>query len=235
MKEHNVCVKTPNKSLGRWCKLRLGGHDTVRRVDCDGEAIHNIVQNVLVLSATKNGPQSMHRCKPEKMEQKDIERCWTRISTLEEGWVLAPNMRGWKVEGRKRRVAREGCKRLPEEFGVGGFLAQTGLWNIAKKRMLEGRGALPKADGDLLCEHQATHKENFLSRWLREDVKGKEERKRLNEEAKQEDSKSGNREVAGERERVENKRCLDRLRWRVLGILSVFRRVRLLCLRLCLV
>ena len=29
-------------------------------------------------------------------------------------------------------------------------MAQRGLWNIAKKRLLEDRGALPKEDGDLL-------------------------------------------------------------------------------------
>ena len=81
--------------------------------------------------------------------------------------------------------------------------------------MLEDGGVLPKEDGDLLREYQALHEENFLSSWLREDVEGKEEeRARLNEEAKQEESRSGKREVEGEsvRERVEIERiCLDRV------------------------
>ena len=73
-------------------------------------------------------------------------------------------------------------------------MAQKGLWNITTMRILEDRGALPKEDGDLLRGFQAMHEEHFLSSWLREDVEGKEEEKeRLNEEAKQEGSKSGKR------------------------------------------
>ena len=48
-----------------------------------------------------------------------------------------------------------------------------------------------------LREYHAMHEENFLSSWMREDVEGKEEeRARLNEEAEQEESKRGKREVA---------------------------------------
>ena len=63
---------------------------------------------------------------------------------------------GQLIEGQKTRVTRMECKRLWEEFEVGSFIAQKGLWNIAKKRMLEDRG-------DLLREYQAMHEENFLS------------------------------------------------------------------------
>ena len=70
-------------------------------------------------------------------------------------------------------------------------MAQKGLWNITTKKEKEKRGALPKEDGDLLRGYQAMHEENFLSSWLRENVEGEEEeRERLNEEAKQEGSKS---------------------------------------------
>ena len=52
-------------------------------------------------------------------------------------------------------------------------MAQKGLWNIVKRRMLEDR-------------------ENFLSSWLRKNVEGvEEERERLNDEAKQEERKVG--------------------------------------------
>ena len=69
--------------------------------------------------------------------------------------------------------------------------------------MFEDRGALPREDGVLLRAYQATHEENFLSRWLREDVEGKEEeREILNKEAKEEERKSVRREVEGERGRV---------------------------------
>ena len=93
------------------------------------------------------------------------------------------------MKGEKERVTRRECKSLREEFEVGGFMAQKGLWNITKRRMLEDRVALPREDGDLLREYQAVHEENFLSSWLREE--GKElERERLNKKAKEEECKS---------------------------------------------
>ena len=48
-------------------------------------------------------------------------------------------------------------------------MEQEGLWNITRKRMLEDREAVPREDVDLLSD--------FLSSWLREDVKGKNEEK----------------------------------------------------------
>ena len=73
--------------------------------------------------------------------------------------------------------------------------------------MLEERGAWPKEDGDSLRQYQAMQEENFLSSWLRGDVEGKEqERKRLNEEVKPEESKSGKGEVEGKMERKDQKK-----------------------------
>ena len=70
--------------------------------------------------------------------------------------------------------------------------------------MLEDRGALPKEDGNQLQEYGAMREEKFLSSWLREDVEGaKAEMERLKEEAKQEENKSGKREVEKEGERIE--------------------------------
>ena len=43
--------------------------------------------------------------------------------------------------------------------------------------MLQDRGALAKEEGDIVREYKAMHEENFLSRWLREDVEGAEERR----------------------------------------------------------
>ena len=57
---------------------------------------------------------------------------------------------------------------------------------------LEDRGALPEEDGNQFWEFRSTHEEQNLSSWLRQDVEGeKAEMKRLNEKAKQEESKSG--------------------------------------------
>ena len=56
-------------------------------------------------------------------------------------------------------------------------------------------------DGDQLREYKAVHEERFLSSWRREDVEGTEDgRKNINEEAGEEESKSGKREVEREKE-----------------------------------
>ena len=58
--------------------------------------------------------------------------------------------------------------------------------------MLEVRGALPEEDGNQFKGFRSTHEEKILTSWLRQDVEGeKAEIKWLNEKAKQEESKSG--------------------------------------------
>ena len=133
------------------------------------------------------------------MHTKEYGKMLKRNLIFEEGRLPAKNARGWKIEGQKRRVTWKENKQLREEFEVGGFMAQQGLWNIAKKRMLEDRGDPLEEDGNQLREYRATH-EQILSSWLREDVEGeKAEMERLKEEAKQEESKSGRRGESGGR------------------------------------
>ena len=52
-------------------------------------------------------------------------------------------------------------------------MAQKGLWNLAREKRLQDRGALPEEEGDMVREYKAMHEENFLSSWLKEDVEGK--------------------------------------------------------------
>ena len=74
-------------------------------------------------------------------------------------------------------------------------MAQTSLWNIAKKRTLEDRG--------LIREYKAMHEENFLSSWWREDVEGKAEvMEKMSNETKEEEKKRGKRDFEGEKGRV---------------------------------
>ena len=144
-----------------------------------------------------------------------MDRCFHESKFSKRSGPLPRMREDGQLKGKRGGVTRKWRKRPREEFEVRGFMAQKGLWNIARKRTLEDRGALPTEDGDLLREYQAMHEDNFLSRWLREHVEGKaEEREKLNKEAKEEESKSGKRVVNGERERVEmnSKRiCMDRL------------------------
>ena len=72
------------------------------------------------------------------------------------------------------------------------------MWNIAKKRMLEDRGASPKEEGDSTREHKAMHEEHVLSSWLRRNVEGRAAQKEtMKKEAKEEESNSGKRVVDG--------------------------------------
>ena len=64
-----------------------------------------------------------------------------RIQVLEEGWVPAKEAKNWKIEGQKRRITRKEHRSLWNEFKTEGFMAQRGLWNVARKKMLRGRGA----------------------------------------------------------------------------------------------
>ena len=57
------------------------------------------------------------------------------------------------------------------------FMAQKGLCNLAKEKIMRERGELPKEEGDAVREYKAMHEENFLSSWPREDEKSKEERR----------------------------------------------------------
>ena len=55
-------------------------------------------------------------------------------------------------------------------------MAQTGLWNLAKEKIMKERGEWPHEEGDVVREYKAMHEEDFLISWLREDEKTKEER-----------------------------------------------------------
>ena len=92
-------------------------------------------------------------------------------------------------------------------------MAQKICKTVPKKRMLEDRGALTEEFGNVIREYQAMQEENVLHGWLRENVEGKaEEMENVSRAAKEEESKSGKREVEEKREVVEvnSKRvCFD--------------------------
>ena len=76
----------------------------------------------------------------------------------------------------------EGGRFLPKRQQIGkveGFMAQKGLWNLARNKALQEKGALPREEGDTIREYTAMHEEKFLSSCLREDgrVRQKEKRK----------------------------------------------------------
>ena len=67
----------------------------------------------------------MTRCRPEQSDTKEHGNMLNRESSSQKkDRCRTENATGWKVDGDKTRVTREECKRLREEFEVGGFTAQ---------------------------------------------------------------------------------------------------------------
>ena len=161
----------------------------------------------------------MNRYTPEKMDTKEYGNMIKLILIPER--VPAKNTRGWTIE-RQRSVIRKECKRLREEFEVGGFMAQKALCKFASKRMLEDRGPCPEKTETCSVNSEPCTRKTFSAFGWKEDVGGKEEkRERMNKETNEEESRK--REVEGERERVafnSQRICLDRLSTKVFEVLS---------------
>ena len=75
-----------------------------------------------------------------------------RIQVLADGRVPDKEAKNWRIEGQKRRITRKEYRRLLNKFQMEGFMAQKGLWNLARKSVLQDRGALPEEEGDVIGE-----------------------------------------------------------------------------------
>ena len=116
----------------------------------------------------------MNCCNPDQMGTQEDGKMLTRIHVLEVGRVPAKEAKSWIIEGQKRRITRKEYQRLVNKFEMEGFMAQKGLWNLVREKVLRESGELPKEVGDVITEYKAMHEENFLSSWLRKDGKEKE-------------------------------------------------------------
>ena len=121
-----------------------------------------------------------------------------RIQTLEDGRIPANEAKDWKMEGKKRRITRKVFQRLIHEFELEGLMTQKGLWNLAREKRLQERGAMPKEEGDVIREYNAMSEENFRSSWLREDLVDGGKRKEGEGESQRRRRKRG--EKRGEKE-----------------------------------
>ena len=112
------------------------------------------------------------------------------------------------VGSQQRRRKNGGLKdkryqRLVNKFEMEGIMAQKGLWKLVREKILRERGALPKEDGHAVREYKAMHEEHFLSSWLSEDGRKKEERTvEMNDES-EEGVKRG--EEKGRKKRMERR------------------------------
>ena len=158
------------------------------------------------------GPELMNCCKPEQMDTKEHGNMMKRIQTQEDGKVPA-KVTIWRIEGQRKRTTRKEYQRLVNKFEMEGFKAEKGLWNFAKEKILRGRGELPKEKGDAVREYKTMHEENFFSSWLREFMRGKEERAaKASEKNEKESGEKRKREEEKEENQTERvKRRRDRL------------------------
>ena len=101
------------------------------------------------------GPKLMNHCRPEKTDTKEHGKMLKILLKLEEGRVPHGNAKGWKVEGDRRRVTRRECKRLGEEFGVGGFVAQKDCGTLPRGECWKTEERYPereaKSDNTMPC------------------------------------------------------------------------------------
>ena len=79
-----------------------------------------------------------------------------------------------------------------------GFYGAKGTVESCQRRDPEGKGSVAEGRGDATGEYKAMHEENFLSSWLREDGREKEERMF--------EVSSDNEEARGEKRRSEGEK-----------------------------
>ena len=98
-----------------------------------------------------------------------------RIQVLEDGRVPAVEARNWSIEGQKRRITRQEYQRLLNKLERESFMAQKGLESCLRKDP-EGKGSVATGRGCDALERTRLCLKKFLSSWVREYGREKEER-----------------------------------------------------------
>ena len=122
------------------------------------------------------GPKLMNCCRPEQRDTKEFGKMVKGFQILEEGRVPTKEAKNWRIEGDKKRIKRIEFQRILNKFEMESFMAQKGLWNFPREKILVERGALLKQESDAIREYKAMNEEISLSSWLREGGREKEER-----------------------------------------------------------
>ena len=81
--------------------------------------------------------------------------CWTPGKPKPKNRLMSGKT--WKIERKNGELLEREYRRLMNDFEMGGFMAQKGLWNLVREKMLQDRGALPKEEGDVVREYKAMH------------------------------------------------------------------------------
>ena len=111
MKMSGRCTGPKSKSLGKWRRRQLGGHDLVRRMDRQGEVLI-WCRRCSGYARQRMGPKLVNCCKPEQMGTKEFGKMMKIIQILEEGRVPAKETKNWRIEGEKKNTTRKEYQRL---------------------------------------------------------------------------------------------------------------------------
>ena len=91
-------------------KRHLGDHDSVRRMDKQGEVLIG-AENARVMRE-RMGPKLMNGCKPEQVGTKEYGKMLKRIQIFEDGRVLDEEATNWKMEQKENYW--EGIQKIEE-------------------------------------------------------------------------------------------------------------------------
>ena len=97
------------------------------------------------------GPKLMNCCRPEQVGTTDHGEMFNNNSGSRRWHSFC---KGGKKHGKlkDKKNTRKEYQRLVNKFEMEGFMAQRGLWNLARNKTLQDRGALPTEEGDAIRE-----------------------------------------------------------------------------------
>ena len=105
------------------------------------------------------------------------------------------------------RITRKEYRRLSNEFEMEGLKAQKDVMSRCEREREKNAGERCHAQGrgDVSRECKAMHEENFPSSWLREDLVGKEERRKEDKKIREEVERKEKRKKEEKREEEEKR------------------------------
>ena len=96
-------------------------------------------------------------CRLEQVSTKEHGKMLNEFRFSKTAGFLRRGQNIGKLKGKKRRITRKEYQRLLNVFEMEGFMAQKELWNLARDKASQDRGALPREEGDPIREFQAMH------------------------------------------------------------------------------
>ena len=135
---------------------------SVSRLKPTWESLHDLRSKEILIEVEH---AKAHRTEKERQQMSLFEKLLTEGNEkadelAKEGAMLNG---GFTAQARASTIQQEREEVCAVLQYVAGFHCLVEEWNMAKKRMLEDRGVLPKEDGNQLRENKGIREENFLT------------------------------------------------------------------------